>query len=571
MLSRPCHTSETNDPEAMNPLENPPNPVLVHGPVKLTKNGRTKKHQAFLYDEVLLISNSKFKKKFTIKYRVPVNNIWFAESTVGEGDSRKIKSLQWGWPMQNFNAEFLSVAFKEKWHRLLERSVVHAKQLDGLHNTLVKIHASDVNNTSCSTILSVHNLDTIRDVINLALPELGLTGSERDYQLWVHYGKTEAPFPLMGHENPYAIQAHYHQASLHQQALGKPTSPCSLLESIPEILADGKLQFILKCRNKTRPQVGGGFLRNCMSCWGVTADQNDLSQDTDCYAQPNGLELEDLTAVTLEMLHYLKQKGPSTKGIFQNIDDIKSFLCLKEKIMFGYILNCENESPLVVAAALKDCLRIIPGTLFTTELYDKWLRVLDEDEEKVTEIKRLLQNLPVCNLDILRQLFSCLHEISKQASFNLMSAPKLAFCITTSIFPLWTSTSNLESELLKKISIVEFFIENYARIFEEHNDLLLRKSWENPSTSFGSSTEQDKIVWEPENSTELTSNTSLDSGTDPELTSNTSLDSGTDPELTSNTDVELSSDLEILNATMDSTSDSDDVLPIWSLMPCQIM
>ncbi|XP_040838850.1 rho GTPase-activating protein 20-like, partial [Ochotona curzoniae] len=313
------------------------------------------------------------------------------------------------------------------------------------------------------------------------------------------------------------------------------------------------------------------FLRNCMSCWGVTADQNDLSQDTDCYAQPNGLELEDLTAVTLEMLHYLKQKGPSTKGIFQNIDNIKSFLCLKEKIMFGYILNCENESPLVVAAALKDCLRIIPGTLFTTELYDKWLRVLDEDEEKVTEIKRLLQNLPVCNLDILRQLFSCLHEISKQASFNLMSAPKLAFCITTSIFPLWTSTSNLESELLKKISIVEFFIENYARIFEEHNDLLLRKSWENPSTSFGSSTEQDKIVWEPENSTELTSNTSLDSGTDPELTSNTSLDSGTDPELTSNTDVELSSDLEILNATMDSTSDSDDVLPIWSLMPCQIM
>lgn len=62
----------------------------------------------------------------------------------------------------------------------------------------------------------------------------------------------------LGHENPYAIQAHYHQASLHQQALGKPTSPCSLLESIPEILADGKLQFILKCRNKTRPQVGGG-------------------------------------------------------------------------------------------------------------------------------------------------------------------------------------------------------------------------------------------------------------------------------------------------------------------------
>lgn len=53
------------------------------------------------------------------------------------------------------------------------------------------------------------------------------------------------------------------------------------------------------------------------------------------------------------MLHFLRQNGPSTKGIFQNIDNVDSFLCLKERIMFGQTLNWENESPLVVAAALK--------------------------------------------------------------------------------------------------------------------------------------------------------------------------------------------------------------------------
>ncbi|XP_058515794.1 rho GTPase-activating protein 20-like [Ochotona princeps] len=164
--------------------------------------------------------------------------------------------------------------------------------------------------------------------------------------------------------------------------------------------------------------------------------------------------MNDLTAVILEMLHFLRQNGPSTKGIFQNIDNIKSFLCLKERIMFGHTLNWENESPLVMAAASKDCLRIIPGTLFTMELYDSWLGVLDEDEVEIAEIRRLLEHLPACNVDILRQLCLCLHEISNNASFNLMSAPKLAFYITTSVFSLWKCTSqiaSLENEIVKQL------------------------------------------------------------------------------------------------------------------------
>ncbi|XP_058515397.1 rho GTPase-activating protein 20-like, partial [Ochotona princeps] len=430
------------------------------------------------------LQTSRYKKQFKIKLRVPINNIWLAKNTVEHGDSSELKSLKLGWPLQNFTAKFSSVELKDKWHRFLERSITQSQKMDGLQNTLVKITTSNINNSSSSAILAAHNLDTIRDVINMALPGLGLTGSERDYQLWVHYGKTEAPFPLMGHENPYTIQEHYYRTSISQSAPGKPTSPHILLESIPEILADGKLQFILTCRGKPRPQRRGAFFRNYLSCLGATASQDGLSLDTDATAQLVRLQMNDLTAVILEMLHFLRQNGPSTKGIFQNIDNIKSFLCLKERIMFGHTLNWENESPLVVAAASKDCLRIIPGTLFTMELYDSWLGVLDEDEVEIAEIRRLLEHLPACNVDILRQLCLCLHEISNYASFNLMSAPKLAFYITTSVFSLWKCTSqiaSLENEIVKQMSIIEILLKTTHRSLNTTMSLYLVRDAEIPA------------------------------------------------------------------------------------------
>ncbi|XP_021572469.1 uncharacterized protein LOC103268869 [Carlito syrichta] len=56
-----------------------------------------------------------------------------------------------------------------------------------------------------SVTVTATNSDTANDIINKALPMLGITGSEKYYQLWVSSGKKEAPFPLIGHEQPYKI------------------------------------------------------------------------------------------------------------------------------------------------------------------------------------------------------------------------------------------------------------------------------------------------------------------------------------------------------------------------------
>ncbi|XP_058516975.1 rho GTPase-activating protein 20-like [Ochotona princeps] len=126
-----------------------------------------------------------------------------------------------------------------------------------------------------------------------------------------------------------------------------------------------------------------------MSCWCATTIQNDPPQDADSSVEFNVLQMDDLARIILEMLHVLKEKGPQTKDVFHKIDNIKSFLSLKERVMLGGVFDWANESPLVVAALLKDCLRLIPSTIFMKQLYCKWISVLDkQDEEKATEIKR---------------------------------------------------------------------------------------------------------------------------------------------------------------------------------------
>ncbi|XP_040840140.1 rho GTPase-activating protein 20-like [Ochotona curzoniae] len=201
--------------------------------------------------------------------------------------------------MNNFSAKFSSVAFKEKWSNLLERYITHAKELEGVSSSLIKIDVKNINNCSRSGIVTVNSLDTAKDVIRMVLPVLGLTGSEKDYQLWVHGGKNVPPFPLMGHEHPYVIQEHYHEFSPDQCTPEKSTSPSSVRQSIPKILMYRQLQFVLKCRDKPRSQLRGGFLRSCLSCWRATTVQNDPPQDTDSSVELNVPQMDDLARTIL--------------------------------------------------------------------------------------------------------------------------------------------------------------------------------------------------------------------------------------------------------------------------------
>ncbi|XP_064439989.1 rho GTPase-activating protein 20-like [Mirounga angustirostris] len=134
------------------------------------------------------------------------------------------------------------------------------------------------------------------------------------------------------------------------------------------------------------------FCRGCSTC-----------RHTQCTAPPSakpvqlfGVSLMDmcykdnLPFPILDMLSFINQKGPLTEGIFSKSANIKSCMVLKEKLNSGVKVNPYSESVYVVASVLKDFLRNIQGSIFLSDLYDKWLGVIDQGnkEEMITAARR---------------------------------------------------------------------------------------------------------------------------------------------------------------------------------------
>ncbi|XP_043727456.1 rho GTPase-activating protein 20-like [Cervus elaphus] len=169
------------------------------------------------------------------------------------------------------------------------------------------------------------------------------------------------------------------------------------------------------------------------------------------------------------MLSFINKKGLFTEGIFRKSGKIQSCRALKKKLNSGDKVNLDDESILVVASTLKDFLRNIPGGIFSATLYDKWLDVIDQgnEEEKITATQRLLDQLPRANVVFLRYLFGVLHNIEQHSSSNQMTAYILSVCITPSILGLLNSGSTAFKNFTKKISFIQFLIENCLKIFGE--------------------------------------------------------------------------------------------------------
>ncbi|XP_034507102.1 rho GTPase-activating protein 20-like [Ailuropoda melanoleuca] len=93
----------------------------------------------------------------------------------------------------------------------------------------------------------------------MSLPMLGITGSEKDHQLWVSSGKETAPRLLIGHEHPYGIKmSHLPSTTLLPQTPEDSNSPSTLQESLllEQGIAEMQGQFILKPRHLTQNQQG---------------------------------------------------------------------------------------------------------------------------------------------------------------------------------------------------------------------------------------------------------------------------------------------------------------------------
>ncbi|XP_072613342.1 rho GTPase-activating protein 20-like [Vulpes vulpes] len=469
--------------------------LLIHGPVELKKGWRRKKWQLFLYSDLLLMSNTKYKKNFKIKKKIPLNTMWIANcmDTVGDANIRSGRSFVLGWPTVNFVATFSSSEQKEKWRSYLQRYIMLAKEKEQPKSIPLKIFTENIKNCACSVTVTVTNSDTANDTINMLLTMLGITGSENDFQLWASSGKEK--LPLIGHEHPYGIKmSHLPSTKALPKEAEDSISPSPTQESLllEQKITEMQIHFILKPRhpaqNKQGRDSGQTMKSTAFRDWAFWR-RSGTCQKNQCRVAPSAIpqqlfgvsltnicDKDNLPFPILDMLSVINRKGPLLEGIFRKSACIKSCRILKEKLNSGDRVNCYSKSVHVVACVLKDFLENIEGSLLSSDLYEKWLRVLDEvtEKKKINAAQRLLAQLPKVNVVLLRYLFGVLYNIEQQSSSNQMTAYELSVCIAPSLLcPPNSCRLELEENFKKKASLIQFLIENCLKIFGEDITSLL--------------------------------------------------------------------------------------------------
>ncbi|XP_031220327.1 rho GTPase-activating protein 20-like [Mastomys coucha] len=96
-----------------------------------------------------------------------------------------------------------------------------------------------------------------------------------------------------------------------------------------------------------------------------------------------------LPSPILDMLSVTSVEGEDSDQIFRFSSD-RSHWSLRDRTYTQQQLNWDEESVLIIASVLKDCLRNIEGSLLSSDLYENWLTLLDEESlmGKTSSIQR---------------------------------------------------------------------------------------------------------------------------------------------------------------------------------------
>ncbi|KAM6954549.1 T cell activation RhoGTPase activating protein b [Aplochiton taeniatus] len=188
-----------------------------------------------------------------------------------------------------------------------------------------------------------------------------------------------------------------------------------------------------------------------------------------------------------DMLVLLWRKGPSTEGVFRKTGNSKTLRSIREELNNGEEVDMEELPVVLLVGLLKSFLKELPGSLLVSNLYDNWMKALsiEENHQRVTELKRVVDMLPQSNMLLLQHLLYVLHHILESADVNKMDAYNLAVCIAPTLLQLDSSPLEEQKEKLDKVTeLTQFLIEHCCVIVGENT--LIRDPDEDNSDSFSS-------------------------------------------------------------------------------------
>ncbi|XP_024945741.1 uncharacterized protein LOC107272666 isoform X2 [Cephus cinctus] len=399
----------------------PPRTFLLETPVQFTTGMQSQERHLFLFSDLLLIAKARSSGNFKLKQSVRMSELWLTAGhieDVAETNKSQETSFVLGWPTTNVVATFMTAAARDLWWgRLTELVREESMKEPPDTNIQVVYHDNDTNTEYCKTIVVGPEM-TAAACVNLATRLLDLQGP---FQLWARTSSEEAPYPLIGHERPFAIKL----SNLRHTISAEEGFDLEHCNKSGHDNCHFVLRPVLKSPVKKNKSKITGLLRRSLSLnpsvFGVNLSRLD----------ENGLPKP-----VLVMLQQLFAKGPFTQGIFRKSANVRIVRELRDQIESTGDPSCLEDAPIIaVAALLKDFLRSLPDPLLTSHLFPLWMASLDA-ANSVQTIKNILDRLPKANYTLLSHLICVLHHIARRSKHNLMSATNLGVCCGPSL--LWS-------------------------------------------------------------------------------------------------------------------------------------
>ncbi|XP_053633237.1 uncharacterized protein [Cherax quadricarinatus] len=466
----------------------PKRQFIMETPVTFTTGVQSQERHLFLFSDLLLVAKARSGGNFKLKEKVRVSEMWLSSclDDVAEVAKSHDTSFVMGWPTTNVVASFSCVATKDLWYNKLCQVMTEERDKEPPSTTIQVTYYDPVNNIDFSKMVSISSTTTARECVALTLDHLEMGGADgSQFQLWVKTGLDDSPYPLIGHEYPFAIKLNCVRDLLQDC----DTEQCNNLYNTELVT---RCQFILRQARKLSFESPEGMKKvskkarkspirihrvfkrsnskgepmdgNVTSCTGALYGQSLVK-----LVEPENI----LPKPIMEMLSQLFLKGPFTVGIFRKSANARLVRELREKLDMNEAdgtIDLDNVHITAVAALLKDFLRSMPDCLLVADLYEEWLELsqIDGLRERISRTLLLCSRLPRAHLILLQHFLCVLYHIVRRASENMMSASNLAVCVGPSI--LWPSSPvlALSPEASKQVpAVVEFLIERCGDIFGE--------------------------------------------------------------------------------------------------------
>jgi len=129
------------------------------------------------------------------------------------------------------------------------------------------------------------------------------------------------------------------------------------------------------------------------------------------------------------------------------------------------------EAPVhVTAGILKLYLRELPEPLLTFPLYDDYLKIADQADDDINDLKKLLNKLPTINLRVLAHIMQFLYKVNQNCEVNKMNAANIATTIGPNLlrqYIYFETESTMIYDVEKIIKCIKIMVDYFNELFKD--------------------------------------------------------------------------------------------------------